>query len=414
MTTPSTKAIRPVDDDAPAKEPAAAPQRKTKVAYVALAVGVAAMLAAIGVYAFVTRNQETTDDAQIEADVVPVAPRAAGQLLRLYVKENQPVKKGEPIFELDDADFSARLEQAQAELATTQAQAKVAEAQEQIVAATSTGGLRTAKAMVSGSSVAVAGAEAQIAGARAAIERAQADVKRTALELSRAQELRAANAVSQEKLDNAQIAADSARAALEQANANLVAAQEARRGAESRVAEAEGRLAQSSPIEAQMAAAHAAADLARAKVRVAEATVKLAGLQLSYTRVVAPEDGIVSKITAHEGALVGVGQPVAELVPDRTYVVANFKETQLDRMRPGQRALVEVDALPHRPLEGRVESLSGATGARFSLMAPDNASGNFVKVVQRVPVRIAWVNPPADLRLKAGLSTTVTVHLEEQ
>ena len=134
-------------------------------------------------------------------------------------------------------------------------------------------------------------------------------------------------------------------------------------------------------------------------------------LQLSYTKIWAPEDGVISKLVAHEGQLVSPGQPVAELVPAATYVVANFKETQVGRMVPGQRAVVTIDAYPGLELEGTVESLSGGTGARFSLIPPDNASGNFVKVVERVPVRIAWAKPPPEgVRLQAGLSAYVTVH----
>jgi membrane fusion protein (multidrug efflux system) len=145
-------------------------------------------------------------------------------------------------------------------------------------------------------------------------------------------------------------------------------------------------------------------------VKSAEAARDLAELQLSYTKIWAPRDGLVSRLQAREGQLVSPGQVLAELVPGQTYVVANFKETQLARMRPGEEARVEIDAYPGLPLRGRVESLSGGTGARFSLLPPDNASGNFVKVVERVPVRIAWASPPPpEVVLRAGLSATVTV-----
>jgi len=209
-------------------------------------------------------------------------------------------------------------------------------------------------------------------------------------------------------VDHAEVAADAARAALAQAEAGLVGAQDARLAAISRVAEARGRLLQSSPVGAQLAAAHAAAELARARVKAVEAALRLADLQCSYTRVTAPDDGVVSRLGVHEGQSVLGGQPVVELVPARTYVVANFKETQIDKMRPGQRAAIRVDAFPGRTFEGTVESRSGGTGARFALVPPDNASGNFVKVVQRVPVRIAWKSPP-DVPLAAGLSVVVTV-----
>ena len=188
-----------------------------------------------------------------------------------------------------------------------------------------------------------------------------------------------------------------------------MAADEARRAAQTRVGEAEGRVTQSAPVEAQIAAAHANADLAHARVKSAEASLDLAKLQLSYTKISAPSDGTASKLSVHEGQLCSVGQPVIEIVPSTTYLLANFKETQIGRMRDGQKAEIVIDAFPRRTFQGHVESLSGGTGASFSLLPADNATGNFVKVVQRVPVRIAWDNAPSDIALRAGLSADVTV-----
>jgi membrane fusion protein (multidrug efflux system) len=365
--------------------------------------------AAIGIYEIATIGHEETDDAQVEADVVPVAPRVPGQILRVVVQENQAVKSGDLILEIDPADYEARLAQAQAELATARAQAAAAEAQEHIVGASATGGLASAEAALTASSSAVVASEKQIEAARATVERAEADVRKADLDLGRAKQLIAAAAVTQQALDNAQAASDASHATLAQARAQLASAEEARHTAVSRVGEAKGRLQQSSPVGAQIAAAHAAAELARAKVKSAESAVRIAELQLSYTRVTAAEDGVVSKLGAHHGQIVQGGQPVAELVPSRTYVIANFKETQIGDMRPGQRVKVSVDAFPGKVFDGRVESRSGGTGARFALIPPDNASGNFVKVVQRVPVRIAWTKP-TDMPLTAGLSADVTVY----
>jgi membrane fusion protein (multidrug efflux system) len=134
-----------------------------------------------------------------------------------------------------------------------------------------------------------------------------------------------------------------------------------------------------------------------------------AKLQLSYTRIEAPADGVLSRLAIHEGQLVQAGQQVVGLVPSTTYLIANYKETQVGRMRAGQRAEITIDALPGRTFEGKIESTSPGTGARFSMLPADNASGNFVKVVQRVPVKIAWVDVPADVKLAAGLSADVTV-----
>jgi membrane fusion protein (multidrug efflux system) len=387
---------------APAKKSSARP-------FIILGVVVLLIGGSIGGYALATAGEETTDDAQIEADVVAIGARVGGQVLHVPVIENTFVKKGQLLLEIDDADYAARVKQADAELLTAKAQAAQADAQVAVVEANARGGLSTARAVFTGSNVAVAGADAQIAGARASVARAEADARRAELDHQRAKELRAANAVPQERLDNASAANDAARAALLAAQAQLSAAVEQRRCAASRVLEAKGRLDQSSPIDAQIAAAHASADLAHARVQSAEAALELAKNQLAYTKVVAPADGIVSKLVVHEGQLLQPGQAIGELVPQTTYVIANFKETQVGRIKPGQEVEVSVDAFAHRKLKGKVESLSGGTGSRFSLLPPDNASGNFVKVVQRVPVRIAWDDVPSDLPLRAGLSADVTV-----
>jgi membrane fusion protein (multidrug efflux system) len=376
--------------------------------------GMVAVFAAItGIYLLATANQETTDDAQVEADVVPIAARVNGQIAKRLVEDNQRVKKGEVLVQIDDADFAARVKQSEAELETTRAQAAAADAQVQVVEASAKGGLQTARASFSGSSMGVANAEAQLAAFRAGLERAKAEARKGELDLQRTKQLVAGNALPRERLDNAQVAFDATQAALAQAQAQVAAASEMRRLASTRVDEARGRLDQSTPIAAQIASARASADLAHARIKVAEATLELTRLQLSYTKVIASEDGLVTKLTVQPGQMIQIGQPLAALVPDHTYVVANFKETQVGRLRPGQSARLRLDAFPGIELEGKVESVSGGTGARFSLLPPDNASGNFVKVVQRVPVRIAWSKRP-DLPLQAGLSTEVTVYVRKE
>ncbi len=337
-------------DDVPARaereEPAPPRGRRRRL----LQIGAAALLAAaiaFGAHLVATRGEETTDDAQVEADVVPIAARVPGTVVRVLVRENQVVKKGDLLFELDPADYAARARQSEAELATARAQA--------------------------------AAADAQVLVARAAQGRAEPESRKATSDLERARKLRAGDALPEAQLDTARAAAEAGEAGVSSAKAQLVAA-------------------------------HASAELARARVQSAEAALQLAQLQLSYTRVVAPADGEVSKLSAREGQLLAAAQPAGQLVPGQSYLVANFKETQIGRMRPGQKAEVEIDAYGGKKLEGRVESISGGTGARFSLLPPDNASGNFVKVVERVPVRIAWMNPPQGMALRAGLSAAVTVH----
>jgi membrane fusion protein (multidrug efflux system) len=350
---------------APANEPGPRGRKRLLLGGVAMALALLAL--GWGVQAWMHRGDQTTDDAQVESDVVAIAPRVAGAVSHVLVRENQAVRKGDLVLEIDPADYAARARQAEAEVATARAQAAAADAQVQVAEAAARGGL---------------------AGARAALAHAEAVVRRANADLQRARELQKGGASTPAQLDAAEAAAATA---------------------EGQVGEARGKLEQSSPIGAQIAAAHAAADLAHARVKSAEAALELARLQLSYTRVVAPADGQVSRLSAREGQLVAAAQPLAQLVPSQSYVVANFKETQVGAMHPGQEVEVEVDAFGGHALHGKVDSLSGGTGARFSLLPPDNASGNFVKVVERVPVRIAWSKPP-DLPLRAGLSATVTVH----
>jgi membrane fusion protein (multidrug efflux system) len=402
--------------DAPAKTPHpvatdAAPKGARKLPTLPLALfGI--LVVAGGGYAWSIRDQETTDDAQVDADVIPLAVRASGLVTRVLVQENQAVKAGDIIMELDPADQLALVKQAEAELALAQAQTATALAQVSITEASAKGGLQSAQAALNYFSSGVSSAAASITAAKAALERAQADAHKAALDLQRAQALRTANAVPQERLDHAQVAKEAADAAVNQARAQLTSAEIARSAAHTRVAEAKGRLGQSTPIEAQIAAAHAAVDVARAQAQAAEARLQTQRLIFGYLSVRAPVDGTISRMSAHEGQLLSAGQGIAELVPNATYIVANFKETQIGRMRPGQLATIEVDAFDGDTLTGKVDSISSGTGARFALLPPDNATGNFVKIVQRVPVRISIMDAPKDRVLRAGLSADVTVHVK--
>jgi membrane fusion protein, multidrug efflux system len=351
--SPVDPKLHPVPAETP-REPAAepAPRRGRKRRILGAAgVVIAAIAAVFGVRAFLARGDQETDDAFVEADVVAVAPRVGGTIAEVLVAEDAPVKAGDPLLRIDDADYVVRVRQAEAELETARAQA--------------------------------AAAVAQVRAARASLTRSEAEAEKAQLDLRRADELKAGEAIAADRYDAMRISSDQARAGT---GAN----------------------------RAQYAAALANVELAAARGKAAQAALDLARLQLSYTVVRAPRDGVASRLAARAGQIVQPGQILGQLVPRETYVVANFKETQTGAIRPGQRVEIHVDAYPGRTLEGRVESLSGGTGARFSLLPPDNASGNFVKVVERVPVRIAWVPPPADLPLRAGLSADVTVHTRER
>jgi membrane fusion protein (multidrug efflux system) len=351
MTPPDSK-LHPVTEPAaapPTDAPGPAARRPGGKRRVLLGVAAVAglALAALGGHAWLTRGDVSTDDAFVEADVVAVAPRVGGTVAQVLVEENAPVHQGQAILRLDDADFQARARQARAELDIARAQA--------------------------------AAADAQVRAARATVSRADAEAEKAQLDLRRAEELRAGDAIAADRYDATRIAGETARAG-------------------------------ASTNRAQYAAALANADLSHARVKSAEAALELASLQLSYAVVYAASDGTVARLGARAGQIVQPGQVLGQLVPARTYLVANFKETQTGAIRAGQKVDVEVDAYDGRKLSGRVESISGGTGARFALLPPDNASGNFVKVVERVPVRIAWEGLPADLPLRAGLSANVTVH----
>ena len=379
-----------------------------------LIVGAIAAVVLIGVGAFWLRGRgkESTDDAQIEADVAPIAARVSGSVLKVLVNEDQAVKKGDVLIQLDDADWSAKVAAAQAEVATAQAQLEAAQAQASVAAAGARGGFSSAQAAVSGSSASVASAQAQLESARASLAHAEASAHKAHIDLDRAKQLRAGNVVPQATLDAAQATNDEAQASLLQARAQVTSAEQAGYLARSRVGEARGSLAKSASVAPQIAAAEATARLASARLDSAKASLQLAQLQLGYTKIVAPEDGVVSRLTARTGQLLAPGQPVAQLVPHHLYVVANFKETQIGAMRPGQLAEVEVDTYPGKPLEAKVETIAGGTGSRFALLPPDNATGNFVKVVQRVPVRLVFTHElPKDLPLRAGMSSDVTVRV---
>jgi membrane fusion protein (multidrug efflux system) len=393
--------------DKPEKTESRSMRKNNRLVAGGMAAGLA--IAGLGGYVAWIWNDESTDDAQVESDVAPLSARTGGLVLKVFVQENSTVKSGDIIMQLDELDRAAMVKQAEAELATAKAQAATAEAQAHIVEANAKGGFQSARASYTGSSVQVLSAAAQIDVARASLERARVQLRQAEIDLNRAKTLREANAVPQDQLDRMQTNFDAARLSLVQSEAQLSAADEAKKAAESHVIEARGRLDQSTPVEAQMATAAASVELAHANVQSAQARLDLQRLQFSYLKVRAPVDGVISRLTAHEGQLLQTGQPIAEVVPLTTYVLANYKETQTAKMRPGQPVHITVDSYGRRTFEGVVESLSGGTGARFALLPPDNASGNFVKVVQRIPVRIAWKNLPSDVQMRAGMSVDVTV-----
>jgi membrane fusion protein (multidrug efflux system) len=377
-------------------------------AMVALAVAVAAVIVVAWLYA---RGRVSTDDAQIDAHVLPVAARVGGTVLTVEVEDNRQVEAGTVLVRLDPTDFEVALRRAEADRTAAEAALAAARSGVPIASASSGGRLDAAEAEVRRAKAAIAATEAELTAARARARQARANADKANRDRERFEQLVAKDEVSQQQYDAAVAAAVAADALADAAAAAVRQAEEAERQAYDRVTQAEAdlRSAQTAPQQVEVTKAQVA--LAEARLQQATAAVEQARLFLQYTVVKAAVTGIVSKRSVEPGQVVQPGQPLCALVDlDDVWVTANFKETKLKSMAPGQRAVVKIDAYGHT-LRGHVDSISPATGARFSLLPPENASGNFVKVVQRVPVKIVF-EPGQDPqhRLRPGLSVIPTVY----
>jgi membrane fusion protein, multidrug efflux system len=379
-----------------------------------LALGLAsAVLVGTG-YWFTQRGLEHTDDAQLDADVVLVPSRASGTVTAVHFTDNTLVIEGALLFELDSAQAQAKLAQAEAEVLSARAASGAAEATAELTEKNASAGQSIARASLSGAAAQVNASTDQVAELNAGLVSATALRDRARLDFDRAQALVRTGAVASSELDAARAGLDSAQGSVDQAAARINTLKSSTSQAKARVSEAQARLGQASDTApAQVAEARARAMAAKAKIATLEAARDLARLDLAYTKIYAPRTGVVSKRSVALGQLVSPGQTVVAIVPDGSdqggvWVTANFKETQLAHMKVGQSATLTVDAYG-RQLHGRIESFSGATGARFALLPPDNATGNFTKVVQRVPVRVKLDDAPSDLMLIPGLSVELTV-----
>jgi membrane fusion protein (multidrug efflux system) len=391
-----------------ASDATAAPPPKNNRRRMAL-VAAAVVLAGGGAYYLHNRGLERTDNAQIDADVVLVPARTAGTVAKLHFVENQRVKAGDVLAELDDAAATARLAEADAALAAATAQAEAADADAQVTATNASSGRSLAAAGVDSAAVGAATSAQQIREGEAQLKSLESSLAQATGDRARARHLFETGAIPHVQLEQAQTAYDVTLSNRDAAQARLAALRLSVGQANSHVAEASARLRQSSNGSALVRQAQARAQAAHAQVDTARAARALAALDLSYTKIIAPHDGIASRKSINEGQTVSPGQPIVQLVTPALWVTANFKETQVGHMHVGQRAHFTVDAYPGVELEGQLESVSGATGARFSLLPPDNATGNYTKVVQRMPVRVSVKNVPPAIDLRPGMSVELTV-----
>jgi membrane fusion protein (multidrug efflux system) len=325
------------------------------------------------------QHHEETDDAQIEADIIPVIPRVSGYVKEIRVNDNQFVHKGDTLIVIDDRDLKMKLLEAEAALSTAKSNVDASRANTQ-----------AARSGIATSQAGVYTINAQIEAATVNLTRATQDYDRYA------------NLIKDHSITLQQF--EQAQAAKELAEKQLLILQQQKKQASS----------QTGVVSSQSTATAQTIEVAQSIVKQKEVDVENAKLNLSYSVITAPEDGKVSKVNVEEGQLLQAGQSTFNIVHNSNiWVVANFKETQYRKMVIGQKVIVHADAFPGHDFEATLSSFSPATGAKFALLPPDNASGNFVKVVQRLPVKIEFTNPadPLLTRLKPGMNVNVDVHL---
>jgi len=398
------------------------PARNNRAKWVLLLVLVAAAVG-VGLY-FHFENQVSSDDAEVDGHITAIAPKISGNVVEVAVLDNQPVKQGQVLVRIDPRDYQARVDLAQANLESAESQLRSAEVGVPLTS-------QTTESTTDASSAAVADAEAELERARIGAQQAagsdlavaeanvharEADNDKAQADLARMKPLVDKAEISQLQYDAyvaaAKVAASQLRAdqqKLESARENAASKQAALQAARSQLDRAKAQLTFSQANRKQVAIRQADAATAAAAVSEARASLEAAQLQLSYTTLVAPVDGVVTRKSVEVGQVVQPGQALMAVIPlNTTWVTANFKETQLAHVQPGQRAEIQVD-MYGKSVIGHVDSIAGATGARMSLLPPENATGNFVKVVQRIPVKIL-VDHDSGLILRPGMNVDVTIY----
>jgi membrane fusion protein (multidrug efflux system) len=379
-------------------------------------IGVVALLLIIGgLFYWHSTYYEDTDDASIAGDIDQLSPRINGQITAVDIVEDQTVQAGQLLVEIDPRDYQTALTQAQAVMASKLAAWQAAKQDVPVQSTSSSSGISSADADVKTSSAQIDQAQKQLEAAQAAVTSAKANAHKTDLDLERYKPLVEKDVISKQQFDQAVAAADANNAALNQAQANELAQQQAVRVAKDRLLQTQAafRNAQSGPT--QVAIQESKASQAEADYMEAKAKYEQAQLNLSYTKIYAPYAGIITKKNVEPGQNASAGQSLMTLVSlSNLWVLANFKETQLRHMHAGQDVEVKVDAYG-RKYSGKVTQIGGATGSLLSLFPPENATGNYVKVVQRVPVRIDFTrleDENKDKLLRPGLSCEPTVKVK--
>lgn len=373
------------------------------------------------------RTHQSTDDARVDAQTVSVTSKISERVAAVLVDTNQEVRKGQLLIQLDDNDERSRLQQAQAAVTAQRAQAAAAQSNvaltQQTVAAQALeglGGIAQAQSGAENASANASAAQAGVAAAQAAVPAAQQALTRAQADYNRTQSLVASGDIPRAQLDAARANAAAAQSQYNEALANVQAARDrlaaaqsqAGAGAQGALQTAQGRY-QESTSPARIAASQAQANAAYANVGSLQAQLALAKDQLAQTRILAPVDGYVGEKNVDIGQTIGPGSPLITIIPSKNiFITANFKETQIGDMRPGQPVDIKVDAYKGTTFHGHVISINPASQNTYSLVPAQNASGNFIKVTQRIPVKIGLDNPPADKPLRPGMSVETSVQVK--
>ncbi|QSJ14777.1 HlyD family secretion protein [Nostoc sp. UHCC 0702] len=460
-TETSAKIEAPLADVVPQqeKDKEIAPKKKKPIALIMAALGVGAIAAGgfgYHYWQYASTHQET-DNATVTGNIHQVSSRIPGTIAQVLVNDNQLVQPGQVLVELDPRDYQSKVQQATAALENARGQAQAAQANIALTSETTSGKTNQAQGDVSGAVAAISTAQAAVKEAQAGIPAAQAEVKlaqagipaaqaqvaQTNANLEKAQadynrytQLYQQGAIARQQLDTAKAAYDVAVAqknaatqGVEQAQAKLASAnvgvakaqsvlaqaQEGVVSAQAKLAASRGGLQQATAGGQDTTVKRSQYEAAKAAIAQAEASLKDAQLQLSYTQITAPSAGRVGNKNVEVGNRVQAGTPLMAIVNDQKWIVANFKETQLENMKPGEPVEIKLDAFPHHTFSGRVDSISPASGAEFALLPPDNATGNFTKIVQRIPVKIVFDQNSIqgyESRINPGMSAEVAVEVK--